>query len=129
MPAWTPSPAYLNRSRLRAFAEAHGHTEYDSLLRWSQTDLDAFWRAVDRDLDLAWTKRYERVFDDSKGMPWTTWWTGGRMNYVNTALRTRIGPDGVAVIAEGEEGNVRRVSYGRCSGIRERTEAARSSEG
>jgi acetyl-CoA synthetase len=113
MPAWTPSPAYLNRSRLRAFAQAHGHAEYASLLRWSQTDLDGFWRAVDRDLDLMWTKKYERVLDDSRGIPWTTWWTGGRMNYVNTALRRRLGPDRIAVIAEAEEGHVRRVSYGQ----------------
>ena len=57
MPAWTPTAPYLNRSRLKAFAAAHGHKEYGSLLRWSQTDLDGFWRAVDRDLDLVWTKK------------------------------------------------------------------------
>jgi acetyl-CoA synthetase len=113
MPAWTPSAPYLNRSRLKAFAEAHGHRDYASLLRWSQTDLDGFWRAVDNDIDLVWTKKYDRVLDDSKGIPWTTWWTGGRMNYVSTALRARLGPDRVAVIAEGEEGTVRRVSYGQ----------------
>ncbi len=113
MPAWTPTAPYLNRSRLRAFASAHGHKDYDSLLRWSQTDPDGFWSGVDRDLDLVWTKKYERVFDDSRGIPWTTWWTGGRMNYVATALRARLGPDRVAVIAEGEEGKVRRISYGQ----------------
>jgi len=113
MPAWSPSAPYLNRSRLKAFAEAHGHRDYASLLRWSQTDLDGFWRAVDRDIDLVWAKKYDRVFDDSKGTPWTTWWTGGRMNYVATALRPRLGPDRIAVIAESEEGTVRRVSYGQ----------------
>ncbi|HEY6958595.1 MAG TPA: AMP-binding protein [Candidatus Limnocylindria bacterium] len=113
MPAWSPSDRYLNRSRLRALATQTGHADYASFLRWSQTDLDGFWRAVDRDLELVWTKRYERVFDDSKGMPWTTWWVGGRMNYVATALRSRRGPDRVAVISEGEEGNVRRISYGQ----------------
>jgi acetyl-CoA synthetase len=113
MPAWQPSDAYLKRSRLRAFAETRGHRDYASLLRWSVTDLDGFWRAVDRDLGLVWSKRYERVLDDSRGIPWTTWWTGGRMNYVATALRPRRGPDRIAVIAEREEGTVRRVSYGQ----------------
>jgi len=113
VPAWSPSDAYLKRSRLRAFAETHGHTDYASLLRWSVSDRDGFWRAVDRDLDLVWSKRYDRVYDESRGIPWTTWWTGGRMNYVATALRPRRGPDRVAVIAEGEEGTVRRVSYGQ----------------
>ena len=54
MPAWRPSDAYLARSRLRAFAERSGHRDYASFLRWSQTDLEGFWRAVDRDLDLVW---------------------------------------------------------------------------
>src|SRR6266545_7208072 len=116
MPAWIPSDRYLNRSRLRAFARQHGHDDYASLLRWSQTDLEGFWRAVDRDLDLVWTKKYDRVLDDSKGIPWTRWWTGGRMNYVDTALGRRLGPDRIAVIAEGEEGTVRRVSYGQLRG-------------
>ena len=68
MPAWSPSAAYLGRSRLKAFAQANGHTDYASFLRWSQTDLDAFWRATDRDIDLVWTKKYDRVFDDSRGI-------------------------------------------------------------
>jgi acetyl-CoA synthetase len=113
MPAWTPTAPYLNRSRLKAFAAAHGYNDYRGLLRWSQTDLDGFWRGVDRDLDLVWTRKYDRVLDDSRGIPWTTWWTGGRMNYVATALRARRGPDRTAVIAEGEEGTVRRISYGQ----------------
>ncbi|MEK7863616.1 MAG: hypothetical protein AAB295_10185, partial [Chloroflexota bacterium] len=61
MPAWTPSDAYLNRSRLRAFARNNGHNDYASFLRWSQTDTEGFWRAVERDLDLVWTKKYESV--------------------------------------------------------------------
>lgn len=113
MPAWSPTDRYLSRSRLRAFATHHGYADHASFLRWSQTDLDGFWRGVDRDLELVWTKRYERVLDDSRGIPWTTWWVGGRMNYVATALRSRRGPDRVAVISEGEEGNVRRISYGQ----------------
>src|SRR6266478_74122 len=111
MPAWTPTAPYLNRSRLKAFAAAHGHKEYGSFLRWSQTDLDGFWRAVDRDLYLVWTKKYERVLDDSRGIPWATWWTGGRMNYVATALRHADDSGRVAVIAEGEEGTVRTLTY------------------
>src|SRR2546428_3823943 len=35
MPAWTPSAAYLDRSRLRAFAMKNGCPDYAALLRWS----------------------------------------------------------------------------------------------
>ncbi|MFN2572470.1 MAG: acetyl-coenzyme A synthetase N-terminal domain-containing protein, partial [Gemmatimonadales bacterium] len=69
--AWSPTERYLARSRLRAFAESHGHRDFDALHRWSAQDLDGFWRAVDRDLGLIWRKPYEQVFDSSRGMPWT----------------------------------------------------------
>ncbi|OLE77456.1 MAG: AMP-dependent synthetase [Chloroflexi bacterium 13_1_20CM_2_70_9] len=122
MPAWQPTDAYLARSRVRAFAERNGHRDYASFLRWSQADLDGFWRATERDLGVVWSKHYSRVYDDSRGIPWTTWWTGGRMNYVATALRHQ--PWRIAVVAEGEEGTVRTLTFGQL-----RTEVARAAAG
>ena len=112
-PAWEPSARYLERSRLRRFAERTGHRDYASLLRWSTDDLEGFWRATERDLGIAWRVPYTQVLDQSRGIPWTTWWTGSRMNYVATALRHD--PARIAVIAEGEEGTVRRLTYGELS--------------
>jgi len=108
--AWHPSDQYLSRSRLRQFAEAHGHTDFPSLHRWSVEDLDAFWRAVEKDLGIIWRTPYERVFDSARGIPWTTWWLGGRMNFVASALRHD--PSRTAIIFEGEEGTTRRLTYG-----------------
>jgi len=122
VPAWQPTDAYLARSRVRAFAERNGHRDYASFLRWSQADLDGFWRATERDLGVVWSKHYSRVYDDSRGIPWTTWWTGGRMNYVATALRHQ--PWRIAVVAEGEEGTVRTLTFGQL-----RTEVARAAAG
>ena len=107
--AWSPTQRYLDRSRLRRFANANGLGTYDALLGWATDDLERFWRAVDRDLGLVWTAPYARAMDTSKGLPWTTWWTGGRMNYVATALRHD--GDRVAIVAEGEEGTVRTLTY------------------
>ena len=122
VPAWQPTDAYLARSRVRAFAERNGHRDYASFLRWSQADLDGFWRATERDLGVVWSKHYSRVYDDSRGIPWTTWWTGGRMNYVATALRHQ--PWRIAVVAESEEGTVRTLTFGQL-----RTEVARAATG
>src|SRR5256885_16346962 len=107
--AWTPSAAYLDRSRLRAFAVKNGCADYAALLRWSTEDLEGFWAATERDLHISWRTPYTHVLDMSRGIPWTTWWTGGRMNYVATALRND--GDRVAIIAEGEEGTVRTLTY------------------
>jgi len=108
--AWSPTEPYLQRSRLRRFAEAHGHPDYASLLRWSIEDQEPFWRAVDRDLGLIWRTPYDRVLDASGGIPWTTWWLGGRMNYVESALRHNRAR--TAIIFEGEEGVTALITYG-----------------
>src|SRR5213594_3425421 len=111
--AWTPSGAYLDRSRLRAFAMKNGCADYPALLRWSTEDLEGFWAATERDLHILWRTPYTHVLDTSRGIPWATWWTGGRMNYVATALRHEAGR--LAVIAEGEEGTVRQLTFGELS--------------
>src|ERR1051325_10377620 len=108
--AWSPPDRYLTRSRLRRFAAAHGHEDFGSLHRWSVEDQDGFWRAVDRDLGLVWRTPYRHVLDVSRGLPWTTWWLGGRMNYVESALRHDAAR--TAIIFEGEEGTTERLSYG-----------------
>src|SRR2546428_3630359 len=115
MPAWEPTAPYLERSRLRRFARARGITDWDDLLRWSVEDLDGFWRAVDADLRLVWSKPYAGVLDTSRGIAWTTWWTGGRLNYVASVLRHD--PRRVAIVTEGEDGQVREVTYGELASL------------
>src|SRR5439155_15541335 len=71
-PGWSPTAAYLQRSRLRRFAESNGHPDFVSLMRWSVEDMDGFWRATARDLGIVWRVPYENVLDTSRGIPWTT---------------------------------------------------------
>src|SRR2546429_9781666 len=103
--AWRPTERHLARSRLRRFAEAHGHGDFASLYRWSVDDLDGFWRAVDRDLGLVWRTPYAQVLHASRGLPLTTWWGGGRLNYLTTALRPQ--PSRTPPAFVGENGAMR----------------------
>src|SRR5262249_53818575 len=66
---------------------------------------------VERDLRLVWRTPYERVSDSSRGIPWTTWWLVGRLNFVESALRHE--PARTAIIFEGEEGVARQPTYGQ----------------
>ena len=62
-----PERAYLNRSRLKAFAEAQV-SRLRVPARWSQTTSTRSARDG-HDLGLVWTKKYERVFTTREASP------------------------------------------------------------
>jgi acetyl-CoA synthetase len=112
--AWRPTDEYRERSRTRRFMERHGIASYDDLLARAVADPAWYWGAVAEDLELVWSRPYERVLDLSRGAPWAEWFPGGGFNYVTSALdRHAAGPeaDRDAVIWEGDDGAVRRLTF------------------
>ena len=110
---WRPTEAYLERANVTRFMRANDITTEEDLLRRSVADIAWFWDAVVRDLGLEFFRPYERVLDTSRGIEWATWFRGGLVNLAHDCVdrwaeRT---PDAVAVLWEGEEGTVRRVTY------------------
>ena len=112
--SWRPSPEQIEHSNLKRFMDRYGLRTSDELWRWSVEDVARFWDAVSRDLDLAWYTPYQQVLDLDRGPRWPRWWTGGRFNYVHNAVdKHAAGPnrDKLALVCEGEEGQVRRLTY------------------
>ncbi|MCI0635331.1 MAG: AMP-binding protein [Actinobacteria bacterium] len=92
---------------------AHGIGTEQELIRRSTQDVAWFWDAVVRDLGIEFFEPYERVLDTSRGVEWATWFGGGRVNLAHNCVdrwaeRT---PDALALVWEGEEGEVRHVTY------------------
>lgn len=113
--AWRPSREYIERSRLRAFIERHGLDDYDALIRRSTDDVGWFWTAVLEDLGIEFYTPYQAIIDTSRGIHWTRWCVGGRLNIVHNCLDKWIGTpveQKVAVRWEGEEGTTRTLTYG-----------------
>jgi acetyl-CoA synthetase len=110
---WTPSADYLERANLTRFMRAHGIVDYEELIRRSQDDIAWFWDAVVKDLDIPFFKPYETVLDTSRGIPWSTWFTGGTINlaHVTCDVWAERTPDAPAVVWESEDGEIRRVTY------------------
>ena len=95
---WTPTGEPL---RVAAFMESVGQPDWNSLLEWSITDLDGFWRAVASELGVHWT----RPPDDGIAladatMPGARWFPGAELNYAQHSLaQAERTPDVVAVVA------------------------------
>ena len=111
---WRPTPELMAQSNLTRFMAAHGLRSLDELQQRSTTDLEWFWNAVLRDLDIRFRRPYSRVVDLSRGIAWPQWCVGGVMNIVDNCIDRYAGTltDGkTAVVWEGEEGQTRRLSY------------------
>src|SRR5262249_24667878 len=110
---WSPTDTYVERANVTRFMRANGIGTYEELIERSTADIGWFWDAVVRDLGIEFAKPYDAVLDTSKGVPWTTWFGGGRINLAHSCVdrwaeRT---PDKVAVLWEGEDGATRAVTY------------------
>jgi acetyl-CoA synthetase len=112
--AWEPSAAYVERSRLRRFIESLGLGSYEEFLAWAAADAGRYWDEVVRDLGLDWSEPYTDALDLSQSAPWAEWFVGGGFNYVANALdRHAAGArrNQLAVIWEGDDGEVRKLTY------------------
>jgi acetyl-CoA synthetase len=112
---WEPSPDVIARSRLKRFMDQHGVETFAELLKRADDDIEWFWDAAIKDIDIAFYRHYDKVVDLSQGKPWAKWWIGGRMNIVQSCLdryRDDESRDKTAVIWEGEPGDVRKLTYG-----------------
>jgi acetyl-CoA synthetase len=106
---------------------AHGLSELSALQRRSVEEPEWYWDAVCRDLGIRWRDPYRRVLDSSRGLAWPRWFEGGRLNLSETCLDAHAdGPrrDQPAVIAEGDDGAVRTLTFAELGGEVARLAAA-----
>ena len=110
--AWRPTPEHLATSRLARFLREAREPSLDALQRHAAADPAWFWGAAADDLGLAWARRPTSVLDTSRGPEFARWWSGGSFNYASAALEPRAAsdPDGVALLWEGEDGEVRQLT-------------------
>jgi acetyl-CoA synthetase len=113
---WTPDAARVERANVTRLMRKHGIRTLAELHRRSVEELEWFWRAVDGDLRFDWFKKYDRVLDGSRGVPWTTWFPGGKINVAHNCV-DRHAAEGsprrhaLALVWEGEDGAVTRLTY------------------
>ncbi len=115
--AWTPSPEQLEHANVVRLARSLDCPDYASLHRLSVDEPDRFWRAVAGDLELALAAPWQLVLDDSRGIEWTTWFEGARLNVATACVHVwaERTPDAVAAIFCGEDGDRSEWSFAELS--------------
>ena len=113
--AWQPTPEYVERANVTRFMKMAGVDSINELRRRSVDDVEWYWDAVVKDLQLEFATPYERVLDLSAGAPWATWFTGGRVNLVWNCVdrwaEREDRADQVALIGESETGEARSLTF------------------
>lgn len=113
---WRPRPDDLENSHVARLMRRHGLSGATQLRERAARDAQWFYPAILEDLDVRWFRPYDRLMDDSRGLPWTEWFLGGRLNLVHNVLDRNLlaGRGGqLAVVSEDDEGRVERLTYGQ----------------
>ena len=111
---WTPIGRAARRRERRRLARSLGCADYEELHRLSIDDPDRFWRAVVADLEIPLARAWDDVLDDSRGIEWTTWFVGARLNVADACVHrwARETPDREAAVWAPEEGERRVADLG-----------------
>ncbi|MBA2424428.1 MAG: AMP-binding protein [Actinobacteria bacterium] len=104
--SWVPGNEQLERANVVRLARSLGCDDYASLHRVSIEEPDRFWRAVREDLQIPLARDWDAVLDDSRGIEWTTWFEGARLNLAHACVHHWAAerPDALAAVFQGEDG-------------------------
>ena len=100
-------------TNVERFMDVEGIDGFEALLARSIDDPAWFWDATVRFLGLPFTTPYTEVLDTAGGIPWARWFTGGTTNLASICIDrwAQATPEATAVVWEGEDGEVRELTY------------------
>ena len=104
--SWVPSTQQLEDANVVRLARGLGCDDYQSLHRVSVEEPDRFWRAVRGDLQIPLARDWDAVLDDSRGIEWTKWFEGARLNLADACVHrwATERPEALAAVFRGEDG-------------------------
>jgi len=112
-----PTTEQLEQANIVRLSATLACEDYSALHRVSIEEPDRFWRAVREDLQLPFAEDWEAVLDDSRGIEWTTWFDGARLNLAHACVHRWAAerPDALAAVFRGEDGTRDEWTFGALS--------------
>jgi acetyl-CoA synthetase len=114
---WRPDEATIERANATRFLRRAGAAGWAELVRRSTEEPEWFWPLCVEDIGIEFSQPWERVYDDTRGPEWTTWFVGGRINIARNCVHRWAArrPDAVAAVGLGEDGSRREVTFAELS--------------
>jgi acetyl-CoA synthetase len=119
-----PSREFVESTNVYAFMQEYGIDDYEDLIERTTTDIegepesgvDWFWDELVDYLGLEFYEEYDTVRDNENGPQFTDWYPGGELNVAHNVVDRHAAVDEerrnkVATIWEGEDGDVREITY------------------
>ena len=115
---WCPSDEFLERANLTRLMRRFGVEGYRDLQRISIEEPERFWPEVVDDLGLVFSRRWDTVVDTSRGVEWSTWFNGGRLNLAESCVHRWADTrgDDEAAVWHAEDGTRSAISWRGLSG-------------
>ena len=115
--AWVPSVEQIAATNVARLARTLECETYEDLHAVSIDEPDRFWRAVADDLGIPFARTWDEVLDESRGIEWTTWFLGARLNVAEACVHrwARELPDREAAVWAPEEGERRSLTWAELS--------------
>jgi acetyl-CoA synthetase len=108
---WSPTQEFIESTNVHRMMSRLGFRGRAEFLSWSRDNPEAFWTETVRETGIDWFEPYEKVLDSSRGVEWTRWFVGGKLNIAWNCL-DRHPPDRLACLWEGEDGASRAITFG-----------------
>ncbi len=112
---WQPSAGVIEQANLTRYMAWLGQhtglhvTDYQSLWRWSVTEIEQFWASLWAYFDVIASQPYHTVLT-SRTMPGAAWFAGARLNTAENLLRHRANP-GPAILYQSETEPLAAISW------------------
>jgi acetyl-CoA synthetase len=108
---WEPSREWIRQTNVWRFMEKLGFTEREAFLRYSRENPEEFWDRMVREAGIEWFQAYDRVLDTSRGVEWSEWFLGGKLNIAWNCLDRHVSSANLACVWESEDGAVRTLTF------------------
>jgi len=109
-----PPKELAENSNVYNYIKEHGYKDYNDFVKFSINNIKEFWEEVAKTLDITFFDNYDKVYDDSKGIEWTTWFINGKTNItyncIDKHVKNKKG-NKIAFIWHGEDGSIKSLTY------------------